>query len=222
MRKTLLTGALAGAGAMYFLDPERGRRRRALVRDEIEHLRHQLQDELDAGSRDATNRARGVVAMIARFFDPAEADDRLVDARVRSTLGRLTSHPRAIDVTVEDGRVRLDGAILASEVDRVRAAVVRVRGVASFDDGLEVHESAANVPELQGPGRRTGATRMPPAARMALGALAATSIFRFGLSGRVLRAAAMAALGAAVANAERARVRATERRSERGNGYASQ
>ncbi len=227
MRNLLVTGALAGAGAMYFLDPERGRRRRALVRDEIDHLRRQFEDELDAGSRDAANRARGVVATIARLLTPADdADDRTVADRVRSTLGRLTSHPRAIEVAVTDGRVRLAGPILAVEADAVRAAVVGVRGVTSFDDALVLHETAAGVPQLQGHAKRPGATRVPPAARMALGALAATSLFGGGLRGRILRAAAMAALGAVVGKADRDRPRSDrhrhERGHERGNGHALQ
>ena len=36
-RKALLTGVGVGVALMYFLDPERGRRRRALVRDRLAH-----------------------------------------------------------------------------------------------------------------------------------------------------------------------------------------
>ena len=38
---TFLTGALIGAGAMYFFDPRMGRRRRVLIEDQLRHLSRQ-------------------------------------------------------------------------------------------------------------------------------------------------------------------------------------
>ena len=54
----ILAGLLLGAGAMYLLDPDRGTRRRALMRDRAIHLGHTLErlvsDVLDLarGDRD--------------------------------------------------------------------------------------------------------------------------------------------------------------------------
>lgn len=51
-----------GAAAMYFLDPVSGRRRRALVRDQIVHLQHEIVDATQATAKDLRNRAQGMVA----------------------------------------------------------------------------------------------------------------------------------------------------------------
>jgi hypothetical protein len=79
--------------------------------------------------------------------------DDVVVERVRATLGRAVSHPRAIDVRVADGVVTLRGPIIQDEVSRLLRAVERVRGVREVVAELEEHEQAGNVPALQG-GRR--------------------------------------------------------------------
>lgn len=62
----VMFGAAIGAGIMYLLDPDGGRRRRALVRDQLVSAGHKASDAVGATSRDMTNRARGVVAEIGR------------------------------------------------------------------------------------------------------------------------------------------------------------
>jgi pimeloyl-ACP methyl ester carboxylesterase len=57
-----LGGIGLGATLMYFLDPQGGRRRRALVRDQIVHLSHELVEFADVTGRDAANRIRGLWA----------------------------------------------------------------------------------------------------------------------------------------------------------------
>lgn len=47
---------------MYFLDPERGRTRRALVGDQLTALTNDAQDALGKASRDLSNRAFGLYA----------------------------------------------------------------------------------------------------------------------------------------------------------------
>jgi uncharacterized membrane protein len=79
-----------------------------------------------------------------------------LEARVRSALGRVCSHPGAVRVFCRHGRVKLEGAILASERKRVLACVRHVRGVHELDDGLTAHENAAGHPDLQGGATRPG------------------------------------------------------------------
>jgi gas vesicle protein len=54
----------AGAAAMYFFDPQSGRRRRALVRDKFAWLRDEVGDVREAAegrAEDLRNRATGVL-----------------------------------------------------------------------------------------------------------------------------------------------------------------
>ena len=154
------TGAAVGASVMCLLDPGRGARRRALVRDQVVRASHKTADGLDALSRDVANRARGVAAEAWGAMHGGHTGTRKLVERVRSELGRVVSHPRAIDVTAsDDGCVCLTGPILSAEADQVVAAIRSVRGVCEVEDRLARHETAEGVPTLQGgrvrPGRRS-------------------------------------------------------------------
>jgi hypothetical protein len=50
--KTLITTVGLGAGLMYFLDPQQGTRRRALVRDKANGLVNQVDGSLDTAMED--------------------------------------------------------------------------------------------------------------------------------------------------------------------------
>jgi hypothetical protein len=147
---TLLTGVAAGAGLMFLLDPNRGADRRALVRDKMARAAHQTSDAIATTARDLQNRTSGASAMLRglRRQDPV-ADDVLLE-RVRSKMGRFTSHLRAIDVFVNQGTVALQGQILRPEHDRLRRAIRSVRGVRSVEDRLQVFDPSDHVPSLQG------------------------------------------------------------------------
>ena len=62
---TLLVAASAfalGAALMYIFDPQQGRRRRALVRDQFVHAGHQIGDAASGVAQDLSNRAYGLYA----------------------------------------------------------------------------------------------------------------------------------------------------------------
>ena len=82
----------------------------------------------------------------------------MVAARVRSKLGRAVSHPHAVRVAVDQGRVTLSGQILASEIDQLLKRVWSVRGVTGVENRLEAHERAGGVSSLQGGTPRHGET----------------------------------------------------------------
>lgn len=155
----LSAGAAIGATAMCLMDSGRGARRRALVRDKAVRTAHKTSDALDALSRDAANRTKGLAAEALGALRKDEVGDRTLVERVRAELGRVVTHPRAIDVhATGDGRVQLNGPILTEEADQAMAAISAVRGVSYVEDRLERHDTPANVPSLQGgrtrPGRR--------------------------------------------------------------------
>jgi hypothetical protein len=151
MNRAIVTLATAGAAAAasYFLDPQLGRRRRALVRDQLVHLARVGQEAVDITSRDVRNRAQGLTAELRRRHEAPPDDDILVE-RVRSQLGYAVRHPSSIGVTVSGGRVTLRGPVLADEIDRLRRRVQRVRGVLGIDDRLDVYDNADGIPGLQG------------------------------------------------------------------------
>jgi len=146
----VLTTAAAGAGLMYLLDPAGGRRRRALVRDQIVRAAHRTGDAVDATSRDVGNRARGVVAELRNRLVNVEVSDDVLHERVRARIGSVIGRAGAIGATVIDGRVSLRGPVLADDVDRLVRRVRSVPGVREVIDQLDVHDEPGGVPGLQG------------------------------------------------------------------------
>jgi uncharacterized membrane protein len=100
------------------------------------------------------NRAQGLLAQLTSVFKGGGADDRVIEARVRSHLGRVVSHPSSMEVRSEQGRVTLSGPVLAGEVGALLSCVARVSGVRGVENRLEVHGRAGDVPGLQGGTRR--------------------------------------------------------------------
>jgi len=230
MTRAFLAGAGVGAGLMYALDPEQGRRRRALARDQAVHLLRKSRDAVDATVRDATNRARGMLAEArARLAPPEAVPDDVLVGRVREKLGHYCAHPGSIEVTATNGRVTLTGVILASEVHRLVRTVRRVRGVRAVESRLEVHERPDDVPGLQGGIARTGErpellqSSWSPTARVLAGAagaafLASTSARR-SLLARLVGVAAMGLLARAVTNVDPRALLGTPGHARRGGSH---
>ena len=152
----VVTAALS-ALATYLLDPDRGRRRRALVRDKVHSAMTDSTDLLDRAARDISFRAQGLRAMALRPFKRNEVpDDLALIERVRARMGRVVSHPHAVQVGARSGRVVLSGPILASEAQALRAAVHSVEGVSEVEDHLVIHERPDSIPSLQGGVPRPG------------------------------------------------------------------
>jgi len=149
----VLTTAAAGAGLMYLLDPERGRRRRAIVRDRLVRAAHRTGDTVDATSRDVGNRARGVVAELRSRLANVEVSDGVLHERVRARIGSVIGHAGAIDIAVIEGQVSLRGPVLAGDVDRLVRRVRSVPGVREVINQLDVHDEPGGVPGLQGRSR---------------------------------------------------------------------
>jgi len=74
-----LSGMLVGAGVLYLLDPDRGRRRRARLRDRLVHGAHELKEVsgwLDTRSRHLRNRASGVLVEAGARLNREQVDDQ--------------------------------------------------------------------------------------------------------------------------------------------------
>src|SRR6266550_5593274 len=125
----ILGGFGAGAGAMYLLDPDRGARRRAILGDKVSSAIRQLPRAARVSKQDLANRAYGIWAEAQHLFSVDAASDEVIEARVRSKMGRIVSHPHAIKVSCADGRIKLSGPILADEVPRLLKCSQTTAGV---------------------------------------------------------------------------------------------
>jgi uncharacterized membrane protein/osmotically-inducible protein OsmY len=210
---TWIGGAALGAMAMYLTDPDRGKRRRALAKDKVQSLMTQTGNAMDVASRDFSNRMQGLRAQTNRLLTRRRGeviDDDILEARVRSKIGRAISHPHAIKVRAEQGHVALSGPILPNETMALLAAARAVHGVISVTNNTEVHEQQ-DVPSLQGEGRHRQQARplimqenWPPALRAAAavggGLLGAYGLARRSPRNMLLLAAGMGLVARGVAN----------------------
>ncbi len=171
--KAWLYGLGIGAGLMYFLDPQQGDRRKALVRDQLVRFRDESKDAVDVGVRDLRNRTRGLLAEGIAIVSNEGTPDYVMEERLRSRLGFLTRHPRAVQVSVREGTLHVDGDILADESEAFIAGLSRIRGVRNVQNNLRVHQEAGNISSLQGegwmPGDTRGSVQWTPAARLVAG-----------------------------------------------------
>ncbi len=178
MNPVFLGGAL-GACAMYFLDPQSGRRRRARTRDQLVHARRRLDQASRVTARDVSHRAQGIAAGARKLLSREEVSDDALIGRVRAALGRTVSHPHAIEVAAGGGHITLEGPVLTQEVRPLLRAVRNVPGVRAVSDHLTVYEEAGNVSALQGGVPRQGnrfelmQDNWSPAARLVTGTIGA-------------------------------------------------
>ena len=70
----LRAGLGAGAGLMYLLDPDRGNRRRALIRDKMVKLNRQTQEAVGGRVKDMSNRAKGMLHEAKSALEPNEGE----------------------------------------------------------------------------------------------------------------------------------------------------
>src|SRR5918999_6054297 len=177
MNPIFLGGAAVGVALMYFLDPNSGRRRRARTRDKVVHAARLVNEGAKVTARDTVHRAQGAWAEAKRLFtgDEEQITDDVLIGRVRAALGRVVSHPHAIEASTSGGHVTLVGPILSYEVRPLLRAVRGVAGVRAVSDQLTVYNEPGNVSSLQGGEPRSGErfelmqANWSPAARMAAG-----------------------------------------------------
>jgi hypothetical protein len=212
---------------MFFFDPARGNRRRALVRDQLNRFSHRTGEFIDKAVRDAEHRIEGTLAEVSSAFHTEAVEDDVLVQRVRSKIGRFVSHPKAIEVAARDGQVVLSGAVLQQEVPGLLSAVWRVRGVRDVKDQTTPHAEAGNIADLQGGRFRSGdraellQANWAPATRLFMGGVG-TWLMLNCLARRNLSSIAWGTIGFGLVMASAANCNAGERgstaRQETGNG----
>jgi uncharacterized membrane protein len=194
---SLLWGAAIGAGLMYFYDPQNGNRRKAMIRDQVTRLQNRGDEALDVAVSDLRNRVKGLMAEGMAMVSEGNVPDSVLEGRIHSRLGYFTRHPGAIQVSVENGKARLKGDVLANEVDSVVRGLEHVRGIGSVENNLRVHQEAGNIPQLQGEGWLPGKDgNWSPSTRLLVsvgaGYLLLYSMVRGGLIGFFARVSGLA------------------------------
>ena len=144
-------GAAVGAGLMYALDPQAGRRRRTLAGDRGAALaRRSVRRSSHLAAR-ARSEAFGRVARFQhrrRSDQPAPNDAVLAD-RVRSQLPRDPAlHRHALNINAENGVVVLRGVV--DRPEQIRALVEAVSKVS----GVRRVESYLHLPNTPAPNKR--------------------------------------------------------------------
>lgn len=139
----LFGGVALGALAMYVADPSQGRRRRSLLQDKLSSATHRTSTLLNQTVRDARHRLAGLQAEAMRAIAPREVkplDNHVLEARVRSRLGRAMPGLRGIDVSAAEGVVTLSGQIEDEAAQRLLDTVAAIPGVESVGHALQTIE----------------------------------------------------------------------------------
>jgi len=159
MRKgvALVGGLGLGAALMYVFDPDRGKVRRAAIRDKVDSAAHQIGDAAEKMGRDISHRAQGVMAETKSLFRQNQVSDDVLVERVRSRFGRLPVDIGGFEVLAHDGIVTLHGQISADEVPKVLRAARFVRGVRAVDNHLTTGPRQEGTPPISSQPQPPGA-----------------------------------------------------------------
>src|SRR5713101_2027965 len=142
----VIAGAVAGAVAVYFLDPERGRARRAQFVDwSGARLRRSWHALNQLGTRTGSTAAAFPQRMVSLRSGPRPADDLTLRDRVESEVFRNPEVPKGrINLDVESGVVTVRGQVdNALQIAAIEKAVLKVPGVHGVENLLHVSGTRA-------------------------------------------------------------------------------
>lgn len=141
----LFVGAGLGAALMFMLDPARGARRRALVRDKTVKVLRQGGRAIHNRGEDIGHRLTGAAHEWKAKRLPPPANDQL-EERIRAELGHKVEHSRAIIVAAEEGNVTLKGYALRDELEDVLDTARHVNGVRKVRSEMQIKDSPEDIP----------------------------------------------------------------------------
>src|ERR1051326_7524271 len=171
----LFGSAGAAAAAIYFGDPRDGTKRRAALSKSVRRLLQDAEDHSRKSVRDTAHHLQGMAARIWSSLRIDAPDDKVIEERIRSRMGRIVAHPRRIHVMGDHGVVTLWGQALRSEVPKLINAAKTTSGAREVHDHLEIAESpdpSLRRDELR-EARRDIRLNWSPSRRLAVGAAGA-------------------------------------------------
>jgi uncharacterized membrane protein len=186
----LLSGAAFGAALNYIADSKLGKRRRALARDSAVHLAKIFGRAVNVSVRDSRNRFKGLFEETKRFAEHGSIDDQILEARIRTAVGRVSSHPN-VEVIVERGCVTLLGPVVNREEQLVIKAAKQVHGVVAVKNRMKPYKPLPSMPTQQAKPEQAldiMQTHWAPATRVVVGAIGGSLIVT-GTRARNLRGA---------------------------------
>jgi osmotically-inducible protein OsmY len=128
------------AAAVYLLDPDRGRSRRAKLADQAEAAARKTGERIEAQARYQKGRVQGLAHDLTEPFRPeTEFDDDTLTQKVRSqAIGRWEGAKKDIDIAVHGGIVTLKGQTTPELAQALIGLVESVPGVVSVEDELTI------------------------------------------------------------------------------------
>jgi hypothetical protein len=144
-QNALFVGAGLGAALMFILDPARGARRRALVRDKTVKALRQSSRAIHNRGENIGHRLTGAAHEWKAKRLPPPSNDQL-EERIRAELGHKVEHARAIIVAAEDGNVTLKGFALRDELEDILDTARHVNGVRKVRSEMQIKDSPEDIP----------------------------------------------------------------------------
>lgn len=199
-RRVLLAagGLAAGCATMYYLDPQRGKRRRAFVRDQGVHAAHAVANTCEKAGRDFAHRTAGILAGMKCKSEGIVSDDVLLE-RVRSAVGHAVDASK-LEISVTNGTVIVAGRVPSAEAKRLLKKIWSIHGVRGLDaSALTLEDGSSGSSTL-----RQRPVRWTPAKQAIVGAggafASAGAIAIGGAVGVVLGVSGAAAMIRAISN----------------------
>ncbi|HLH30930.1 MAG TPA: hypothetical protein VKY31_06975 [Terriglobia bacterium] len=162
MRNSLglgIIGAGIGAGLMYLLDPQLGRRRRAILHDKTVSLTRQATDVVDKTARDVRNRAYGTVVSI-KTGHVMDMHPSILNANWPPAIRLLVGAAGTVMAAAGVAKRGLSGTVLTGiGLGSVAVAVTNV-------SVRDIINRAATTSETQTPARQTESAAGGPQAHI--------------------------------------------------------
>jgi osmotically-inducible protein OsmY len=136
--RSFITAGLVGAALAYFLDPNRGSRRRNVTRDQMQSMFRQVGGKTKQTASYVGSAAGGKMGAVTPHTpDNPNPDDLTLRDRVETELFRDPSVPKGeLNINVVDGIVELRGELKTQQEidDLIKRArnVQHVKGVESY------------------------------------------------------------------------------------------